>query len=185
MSAPIKGPRLLAFSATPHLSLAENFQETLHAEVPRIKQLLGEGLIALSSADSQADLLFIRACVNFRIPVIVLADSDRPHAEDDQHLALSKALLSVALAKYTMLNTGTRAISSYLLEWADVLLLANSPSASEEILENAIALGIPTRTLSPAVWRIPFVPVAAPRHGFDTRRDLLDFLDLRFGGKQG
>lgn len=183
MSPPIRQPRLLAFSAVPELLLAANLQETIRAEMQGMKQLLGEGLIAVSPAASPAELLFFKACVDLRIPVIVLASSDGPQPADTRHQALSKALLSVALARYTTPVTHTRPISTYLLEWADVLLLTDSAPSSGVILEDALAIGIPTRTLSPALWRIPFAPDTSARHGFDSRRDLLDFLDLRFAGR--
>jgi hypothetical protein len=164
---------------------ADGFREMARQELLRMRQLLGEGLIAVSAASAPAELSFFRACVELRIPVIVIAPPGHPQPEDEGQRSLARALLSVALVRYTPPPAVGRSHSSYLLEWVDALLFAGRADTPVEILEDALAIGIPTRRIgldaaSPAAWELPFSGrETAARHGFSARRDLLEFLDLR------
>lgn len=172
--------KLLGFAAVADVTDPSAFAAAIRSELEAARDLLGANMIVLSGAGTESDLIFLRTCIELRIPTIVLLCSD----ETFDHVEKSKLLenlLSVSLAKYPLASS---AQASPILEWADVLLCACCDD-EDEILADAIALGIPTRKLHShsheANWTHPPHPSNPARHGFPTRRELLEFLDKRFG----
>jgi hypothetical protein len=155
----------------------------IRRELEAARDLLGSNMVVLSGAQTDSDLTFLRTCIELRIPTIVLVPSEVPlFARDDPEKSkLLETLVSVSLAKY-FFPTSSKDLP--ILEWADALFCACSDD-EHEILTDALALGIPTRKLHStslaAHWTHPPKPASSPRHGFPTRRELLDFLDKRFG----
>lgn len=172
-------PKLLAFAGHFEALDRAGLAAVVRAELLALRENLGRGMIAISCVASGTDLVFLRACVELRIPAIVLLPFPENDFEDPAELELARHLTSVALAKYVL-------PARNLVEWADVLLLASDGSPTGEIADDARDLGIPTRLIHPTTletcWLIPPDTSRNARHGFDTRQDLLDFLDGRFGG---
>ena len=120
--------------------------------------------------------------------------------QDPRDSQLAGHLMSVSLATYVLpaenLPPGTAEaapshVARTILDWADAILAPGNttippqdPSVTEA-LQDATALGIPVRTLggTPAhsSWSHPPDTRPAPRHGFGTKKELLDFLDARLG----
>ncbi len=169
--------KLLGFAAVAEIADHTAFAAAIHDELTAAKDLLGSNMVVLSSARTKTDLVFLRTCIELRIPTIVLLTDET----DPEHSNLLGHLLSVSLAKY--LITGTLP-QLPILEWADALLCACCDE-EDEILTDALALGIPTRKLHSisleSNWTHPPNIASAARHGFPSRRELLEFLDKRFG----
>lgn len=175
--------KLLGFAAVAEVTDHEAFAAAIRNELEAARDLLGANMVVLSGVETDSDLIFLRTCIELRIPTIVLLPSDGLFLSEihpDKSKLLGN-LLSVALAQYP-LPSSTQATS--ILEWADALLCACCED-EDEILTDALALGIPTRKLHSisleAHWTHPPHPTSPARHGFPTRRELLEFLDKRFG----
>jgi len=179
MSEAGRQPKLLAFAGHREIPDKAALGAVIRAELLSIRENLGRGMIAISRAATGADLVFLRACVELRIPAIVLLPLSENDFEDPAEQELARHLTGVALAKHV-------SPEGNLVEWADVLLFASDGTPSEETAEDARDLGIPTRLIHATTletrWTIPPDASRRARHGFDTRQDLLDFLDGRFGG---
>ncbi len=171
--------KLLGFAAVAEVIDHVAFATAIRAELEAARDLLGANMVVLSGAETDSDLVFLRTCIELRIPTIALLPADASFLPENKKLF--ENLLSVSLAKYSF------PLSSQnlpILEWADALLCACCDDENE-ILTDALALGIPTRKLHAASlaahWTHPPQPANSPRHGFPTRRELLEFLDKRFG----
>ena len=175
--------KLLGFAAVAEVTDHDAFAAAIRVELEAAKDLLGANMVVLSGAGTDSDLVFLRTCIELRIPTIVLLPSVEPFISETQpeKSKLLENLLSVSLAKYP-LPSSTQA--NPILEWADALLCACCDDANE-VLTDALALGIPTRKLDSislvAHWTHPPKPTNPAKHGFPTRRELLEFLDKRFG----
>lgn len=199
MSDLSRQPKIIGFAGHRTLPDREGLAASLSADLAALKSGIGGRLIAMCSAAAGADLVFLRKCVELRIPAIVLLPfPEERFAEDfDDKLEWSVAeqLTSVALAKYVAVGgleapAAYQAVSRNLVEWADVFLFAwdgeqaRGPGGTGETVAEARDLGIPTKVIDPATlkseWTVPLDPARKARHGFETRADLLDFLDLRF-----
>jgi hypothetical protein len=197
-----KQPKIVGFAGHRHLPDAEGLAKLVREELTSLKQYLGDGLIGISSAAAGADLVFLRTCVDLRIPVIVVLpfpeEKFAKDFEDESDWSMAEKLTGVALAKYVSRHNfeapeAYQAVSRDLVEWADAFLFAwdgeppHDPGGTGETVEEARDLGIPTRVIDPATlkakWTVPLDPARKARHGFDSRADLLDFLDLRFARK--
>ncbi len=172
--------KLLGFAAVAEEIDHGAFAAAIRSELEAARELLGLNMVVLSGAGTDSDLTFLRTCIELRIPTIVFLPSDEFFNHQEKSKLLEN-LLSVSLAKYP-LPPSTQAAP--ILEWADALLCACCDD-EEEILTDALALGIPTRKLHSinleANWTHPPQPASPARHGFSTRRELLEFLDKRFG----
>lgn len=175
--------KLLGFAAVAEVTDHAAFAAALRGEIEAARNLLGANMVTLSCARADTDLTFLRTCIDLRIPTIVLLPSDEPfisNTETEKHKLLGN-LLSVSLAKYPLPPSPQAAP---ILEWADALLCACGDE-EDEILTDALALGVPTRKLHSisltADWTHPPHPASPTRHGFPTRRELMEFLDKRFG----
>ncbi|MES2982878.1 MAG: hypothetical protein V4727_11240 [Verrucomicrobiota bacterium] len=177
--------KLLGFAAVAEVTDHDAFAAAIRSELEAVRDLLGANMVVLSGAGTDVDLIFLRTCIELRIPTIVLLPSDEPFISetDPEKCKLLENLLSVSLAKYP-LPPSTQATP--ILEWADALLCACCDD-EEEILTDALALGIPTKKLHSisleSNWTHPPHPASPARHGFPTRRELLEFLDKRFGSE--
>ncbi len=178
--------KLLGFAA--HRDVPENpeLAASIRSELTSAKDLFGSRLTTLSSAITIPDLIFLRACIELRIPTIVILPSDPEPHSSAEHAQLAKALLSVSLAKYRVpaSSPSSTQISQHILEWADAMLFASHGEDDGEIVEDAAAMGIPTRRINSvslqAKWNFTPEPERAARHGFPTRKELLEFFDARF-----
>jgi hypothetical protein len=171
--------KLLGFAAAAEVKDHASFAMAIRAELETVRDLLGSNMIVISGADTKLELILLRTCIELRIPTIVLL----PHIDpflDEETSSLRNTLLSVSLATYPLLASSQ---SLAILEWADALLCA-CDDHEDEMLMDALALGIPTRKLHSinlsANWTHTPQPAHSPRHGFPTRRELLEFLDKRF-----
>ena len=199
MSDPTRQPKILGFAGHRNVPDPEGLRNIIREELSEMKDKLGGRVIGISSAAAGADLIFLRSCIDLRIPtIVVLPFSEARFAEDFEDSAeweLAEKLFGVALAKY--ITPGGReapeayqAVSRNLIEWADVFLFAwgGKPArgigGTGETVEEAREIGLPTRIIDAgtleAEWTIPMDSGRKARHGFKTRKDLVDFLDLRF-----
>lgn len=171
--------KLLGFAAVAEVTNPAAFAAMIRNELEAARNLLGTSMITLSGAKTDSDLIFLRTCIELRIPTIVLLTVDTSFLPEEHKLLDN--LLSVSLAKY-YLPTSSQNLP--IIEWADALFCACCDD-DDEILTHARSLGIPTRKLHStslvANWTYPPHPTSSARHGFPTRRELLEFLDKRFG----
>lgn len=166
---------------------AEGLRGAIRRELLEMRGLLGGRIIAVSSAAEGADLLFLRTCVDLRIPAIVILPSlegEFPEGfEDAGQREMARHLTGVALAKYVV-PEASHAASRQLLEWADAFLFAWDGDSQMEAVADARDLGIPSRIIDTTSletrWGVPPEGVRKARHGFESRAELLDFLDARF-----
>jgi hypothetical protein len=172
--------KLLGFAAVAEVTDHASFATALRDELEAARDLLGSNMIVISGAHTKLELIFLRTCIELRVPTIVLLANDPPML-DEETTSLRNNLISVSLATYPLPSSSQ---SLAILEWADALLCACS-DVEDEILTDSLALGIPTRKLHPisleANWTHPPQPASPTRHGFPTRRELLEFLDKKFG----
>jgi hypothetical protein len=193
-------PKLLGFAGHRRVSNTEDLREAIRREVAAAKELLGKRMIAICSAAAGADLIFLKTCVELRIPAIVILpfpeERFEEDFEDEEEWAMAQRLSGVALAKYVAPG-GKKAPEAYqivsrlLLEWADAFLFVwngerqKGVGGTGETVEEARDLGIPSRVIDAhslsARWETPPDPNRKARHGFLSRADLLDFLDARLG----
>jgi hypothetical protein len=172
--------KLLGFAASVDVADPLAFAHAIRSELEAARTLLGSNMVVVSGASNHTELTFLRTCIELRIPTIVFLPSDDSSlAElDSEKSRLRENLLSVSLARYLIPVT-----SIAILEWADALLCATC-NHEDEILSDAIALGIPTKKFYSssleAHWTHLPQPTKPAKHGFPTRRELLDFLDKRF-----
>lgn len=171
--------KLLGFAAVAEAIDSTAFAAVIREELVAARDLLGTSMVTLSGAKTDSDLIFLRTCIELRIPTIVLLQGDASFLPEEKKLLDN--LLSVSLAKYPLPSSSH---NLPIIEWADALL-CTCCDAEDDILTDALALGIPTRKLHStslqAHWTHPPHPANSPRHGFPTRRELLEFLDARFG----
>ncbi len=192
-------PKLLGFAGHCKVTDPEALRLAIRGEILKMKEFLGEGMTGISSAASGADLLFLRSCIELRIPTIVILPFPQARFSEDfkdaEEWALVEKLTGVALAKYVTPGGHEapgvyRAVSRDLIDWADAFLFAwdgkppRGTGGTGETVGQACDLGIPARlidteSLEPS-WLVPCDPSAKARHGFQSRSELLDFLDLRF-----
>lgn len=174
--------KLLGFAAVADATDPSAFAAAIRNELTAAKGLLGTNMVVLSGAKTGTDLIFLRTCIELRIPTIVfLPDENHLSGGSDSEASnLLGHLLSVSLAKYSIAATPTHIP---VLEWADALLCACGDE-EDEILTDAHALGIPTRkfhtTSLETSWSHTPDTASTARHGFPTRRELLEFLDRKF-----
>lgn len=172
----------------------EALRNALRGELALMRESFGGRLTAFSGATTEADLVFLRACVELRIPFIALLPVPRPRLGEiflgAETREMARHLTGVALAQYVAPAAEAReAVSRYLLEWADAFLFAwdGTPGAdgSGQTVAEARDLGIPSRIVDPASlearWTFEPDRVRGARHGFGTRKELLEFFDARFG----
>ncbi len=196
-------PKLLGFAGHRKVTDTEALRDAIRREVVAMKELLGKRMIAISSAAAGADLIFLKTCVELRIPaIVILPFPEECFAEDFEDAgewAMAQRLSGVALARY-IAPGGKEAPEAYqivsrlLLEWADAFLFAwngepqQGAGGTGETVEEARDLGIPSRVIHThslaARWETPADPNRKARHGFHSRADLLDFLDARFSTRK-
>lgn len=192
-------PKLLGFAGHRKVPDADALRDEIRRETLAMKALLGHRMIAITGAAAGADLIFLKTCVELRIPaIVILPFPEERFAEDfddPEEWAMAKRLSGVALAQYVAPGgkeapEAYQIVSRLLLEWADAFLFAwngephQGAGGTGETVEEARDLGIPSRVIDTgslaARWETPPDPNRKARHGFDSRADLLDFLDARF-----
>lgn len=191
--------KLLGFAGHRLVSDPASLRMAMMVELSEMKAILGDRMTALCSAAAGADLIFLRACVELRIPaIVILPFPEERFAEeftDKEEWRLAQNLVGVALAKYVAPGRQPAPeayiqVSRHILDWADAFLFswdgkeASGFGSTGETARDAKELGIPSRIIDVktlgARWEIAPDKSRKPRHGFDTRADLLDFLDARF-----
>lgn len=196
MQGETQQPKLLGFAGHRKVPDAQALRAVIRGEVLAMKELLGKRMIAMSSAAAGADLVFLKTCVELRIPAIVILPFPEERFagdfEDAEEWALAQRLCGVALAKYVAPggSEAYQVVSRLMLEWADAFLFAwngeppKGAGGTGETVEETRDLGIPSRVIDATSlatrWETPPDPNRKARHGFDSRADLLDFLDARF-----
>lgn len=191
-------PFLLGFAGHRKVADKEALARVLRAELELMKDHFGGGLIAISSAAAGGDLVFLKTCVELRVPtLLILPFADERFGEDfedREEWELAKKLMGVALDKHVLRGHAApgayREVSWKLVEWADAFLFvwdgqaSRGPGGTGETVAEARDLGIPSRvvdstSLDPR-WAVPLDHLRPPRHGFARRLDLLDFLGNGF-----
>lgn len=199
MKGTTEQPKLLGFAGHRDVPDTEGLREAIRREVVAMRELLGKRMIVITGAAAGADLVFLKTCVELRIPAIVILPFPEERFAEDftdaEEWAMAQRLCGVALAKYVVPGgliapEAYQVLSRLLLEWADAFLFAwngeppKGVGGTGETVGEARDLGIPSRiidALSFATrWETPPDPSRKARHGFDSRADLLDFLDARF-----
>ena len=191
-------PRLVGFAGHAEASDQNTLRLAIREELHEIKGILGPRVTAFSSVGTGADLAFMRACVDLRIPMILISPHTRERlAEnfrdiDDWNMA--EQLISVALAKYVVPEAKNakdvdQSVNRHLLEFADAFLFTwhdepgKDKDRTEETISEARELGIPVRIMhadgSKAHWSFDPDVERGARHGFETRKELLEFFDAR------
>ncbi len=192
-------PKVIGFAGHRNVPDRMALGEVIRRELGEMKDALGGRVIAISSAAAGADLVFLRACVDLRIPMVVVLPFPEERFsedfEDPREWELAEKLLGVALSRHVTPGgkeapEAYQAASRNLLEWADAFLFAwdgkppRGVGGTGETVEDSRDAGIPTRVIDAtsleARWIVPMDAGRGARHGFETRKDLLDFLDLRF-----
>lgn len=192
-------PRLIGFAGHRRVDDRKALTTAIREELAHIREKLGPRLITLSSAAAGADLIFLRACVELRIPaIIVLPFPEERFAQDfddTEEWGMAEKLMSVSLAKYVVAGgheapEAYQVVSRHLVEWADAFLFAWNgerplgKGGTGETVEEARDLGIPARIIDTGSMTVRWThhpdPQCVARHGFATRKELLEFLDARF-----
>ncbi len=203
MSDAAEQPKLLGFAGHRRVPDAEGLRAAIRREVIAMKELLGNRMIAITGAAAGADLIFLKTCVELRIPAIVILpfpeEKFAADFEDAEEWAMALRLSGVALAKYVAPGgqeapEAYQVVSRLLLEWADAFLFAwngeppKGAGGTGETVGETQALGIPARVIDAyslaARWETPPDPNRNARHGFPSRAELLDFLDARFSARK-
>ena len=191
--------KLLGFAGHRAVPDPAGLRKAVLRELAEMQALLGNRMTAISSAAVGADLVFLRACVELRIPAIVILPFPESRFsqdfDDKDEWKLAQDLTGVALAKYVAPGghgapEAYHQVSRHLLDWADAFLFAwdgkeaRGAGGTGETVREARELGIPSRIIDAASlhakWGVPADAHRKPRHGFETRAELLDFLDARF-----
>jgi hypothetical protein len=188
--------KLLGFAGSRAVPDHVGLRKAMSAGLSEMKATLGDRMTVICGAARGADLIFLRACVELRIPAIVIMPfPEKRFAEDfadKEEWVLAQHLTGVALAKYAVPGghpapEAYAEVSRHLLDWADAFLFASDGKGSSrtgKTIREARELGIPSRTIDVESllgrWEIAPDKYRKARHGFDTRADLLDFLDARF-----
>lgn len=192
--------KLLGFAGHRAVPDAEGLRTSLLTELAAMKEMLGDRMTTITSAAAGADLIFLRACVTLRIPAIVILPFPEERFavdfSDPEEWKMARDLAEVALAKYIAPGdheapAAYHEVSRHLLDWADAFIFAwdgedaRGAGGTGETVSEARHLGIPSRVIDVESlvgrWEVAADPDRKPRHGFDTRAELLDYLDARFG----
>ncbi|MEP2776886.1 MAG: hypothetical protein ABJQ29_11880 [Luteolibacter sp.] len=192
-------PKLLGFAGHRHVIDKDALRLAIRSGLEEMRERLGGKIIAFCSAAAGADLIFLRCCVELRIPAIVILPFDEERFsedfEDADEWLHATHLMSVALAKYVAPGgkpapEAYQVVSRILLEWADAFLFAwdgqpqRGAGGTGETVEDAQHLGIPSRIIDTgsheARWNAEPDAARKARHGFETRKELLEFFDARF-----
>jgi hypothetical protein len=199
MSDLAEQPKLLSFAGHRKVTDRVALHDAVRCELVAMKELLGKRMIALCGAAAGADLIFLKSCVELRIPTIVILPFPEERFaedfEDAEEWAMAQRLFGVALARYIAPGglgapEAYQLVSRLMLEWADAFLFAwngappNGVGGTGETVQEARELGIPSRIIDTANlatrWETPPDPHRRAGHGFHTRAELLDFFDARF-----
>jgi hypothetical protein len=198
MNEATTAPRLIGFAGHRRVPNREDLARAIRSELEGLRDLFGPRLTAISSAAAGADLIFLKTCAELRIPAIVILPFGKKRFSEDfvdpQEWRLAETLLRVALAVYVIKGgheapQAYQVVSRQLLEWADAFLFAwdgqpaGGPGGTGETVEDATDTGIPARIVDATSletrWTFKPDTNRRARHGFDTRLDLLAFLDAR------
>ncbi len=193
-------PKLLGFAGHRNVPDKAALALAVRRELLHIRETYGPKLIGISSAAAGADLIFLKTCVDLRLPTIVILPFPEERFSDDfeehEEWALAEKLIGVALAKYVLPgeNSSPQAyqiVSRELLGLADAFLFtwdgeaARGGGGTGETVGEAADTGLPSRIIDAgtleARWAVPPDSTRRARHGFPTRAELLDFLDGRLG----
>lgn len=192
-------PKLLGFAGGCCGGDREALRLAIRGGLVEVKDLLGGRLVGLCGAVGGADFIFLRCCVELRVPVVVIL----PFGEeafcgdftDEDERGLAGHLMGVALARYVVPGgKGGQAadgvVPRILLEWADAFLFGwggepeRGGGGAGEALYEAECLGIPALVVEAGgaggCWRVEADVSREARHGFETRKELLEFFDARF-----
>lgn len=199
MTDPSLQPKLLGFAGHRRADDKEAMRSAIRSGLEEMRELLGARMIALCSAAAGADLIFLRCCVDLRIPAIVILPFDEERFSEDfddrSEWIFATHLMSVSLAKYVAPGgkaapEAYQVVSQIMLEWADAFLFvwdgepARGAGGTGETVGDAKILGIPSRIIDSESfevrWNVEADACREARHGFETRKELLEFFDARF-----
>lgn len=188
-----KQPKLLGFAAHGDVVDEAALRIVIREELLRMREILGARMIAVSGAAPGADLIFLKNCVELRIPTVVILPSPKVHFQkhfkDAEEWKLAEGLMSVALEVYETPEAveDRQLISRQMLDWADALLFAwdgMGGRTTGDMVQDARYMGIPARIIDAGSligrWEIEADRSRAARHGFADRKELLEFFDARF-----
>lgn len=154
-------------------------EAVLESGVVEIQEQYRGKLIAMSTGRTKVDMSFAKICAKLRVPNILL-ESDERFEED----ALAGALREIALARY---RVPFLSAVQQMIELVDVFTVSakNEPkSAFTDFNEDIVCLGLPLMLIRPlgetSTWCVPPDPYRPARNGFETRDDLISYLDQKF-----
>lgn len=191
-------PRLIGFAGHRNVPDRGELSRAIRDELERFRELYGARVTAISSVAAGADLVFLKACAELRIPAIMILPFEKMRFAEDfenaEEWKLAESLMSISLATYVIRGNfeapeAYQVVSRQLLEWTDAFIFvwngdpARGLGGTGETVEEAKDLGIPARIIDTksleARWTFEPDMSRAARHGFDTRKELLEFLDAR------
>ena len=191
-------PRLIGFAGHRNVPDRGELSRVIRNELKKFRELYGVRVTAISSVAAGADLVFLKTCTELRIPAIMILPFGKMRFAEDfenaEEWKLAESLMSISLATYVIRGKfeapeAYQVVSRQLLEWADAFLFvwngdpARGLGGTGETVDEARDLGIPARIIdaNSLVTRWTFEPDMGrvARHGFVTRKELLEFLDAR------
>jgi len=150
----------------------------------------------MATVRDRSDFLVLQSCAELRIPMVLFVqnswDEIASAFPDEKEKVLADSLLGIALAKYDVSDFGDSShpnpqTETALVEFADALLVfskGDTGACAIRIASDARELGIPTKTIGfdrgNSSWSFGPELNRPARHGFETRKELLEFFDARY-----
>lgn len=195
MNRPGPQPKLVGVVAGSLKDDDVRLNRRIREELSEIREFHHSAIIVVTAVNDITALSFLRICAELRIPMILFlplpAETLLANSRDDEAKRMARALMEIALAKYQLRDSGTtdaarQKSAQAVIEFADALLVLADHGASHDLSlpHDARDLGIPTKIIgleaSDPEWSIASESERPARHGFETRKELLEFLDARF-----
>jgi hypothetical protein len=166
-------PKIIGFLGTDQMHSRTALSNLLKGELKHIQSSLGGRIIATTQAIPGTSLVFLKTCIELRIPVILLFSKETAPSPD-----LFAEDWDTALMLYSMALTQYHANDEFMLDWTDAMLVVG------DLHSDAQDLGIPHLTIelenTTSHWPVPLDQKRQARHGFANRFDLMEFLDSRY-----
>ena len=141
--------KLLGFAGSRAVPDPAGLRRAISSGLSEMRAALGDRMTVICGAAPGADLVFLRACVEMRIPAIVIMPFPEERFAEDfpdkDEWILARHLTGVALAKYVVPGGGYDGVSRHLLDWADAFLIVEDGEGS--LRREARDLGIPSRII--------------------------------------
>lgn len=183
-------------------SSTATLEKTLKAELAAVHQLFDSAGIVSIAVSNENDFLLLRICAKLRIPMVLFLarpfEELRNQFNLESEKTVAEALMGIALAKYEFIDSEgfEQAYAKALracAEFADTLLIiaekesdANTTNHALELAIDAKALGTPCKIADSnghfGNWTLEPQSSSPAKHGFENRKELLEFFDAKFLG---